>query len=114
MTPDLFHVALPDEWAADQQVGEYRRSTRGRTLEDEGYIHCSFAHQVAAVVERFYADLPALVLLRIDPSRLTAPLVVEDLFDVGEPFPHVYGPIPLDAIVGATDVTPTSVRDGRR
>ena len=46
--PELFHIALPEDWVAAQVAGAYTVSTRGRTLADEGYIHCSFADQVAA------------------------------------------------------------------
>ena len=88
--PELFHVALPDDWAAAVLAGTYAMSTRGRTLAEEGYIHCSFADQVAATAARFYGDLAEVVLLRIDPSRLTSAVVVEDLTGAGEEFPHVW------------------------
>ena len=95
----LYHLALPGDWAAAQAAGEYTTSTRGRSLAEEGFIHCSFHRQVAATAARFYADVDDVVLLRIDPARLGVPVVVEDLFDTGEAFPHVYGPIPLGAVV---------------
>jgi anti-anti-sigma factor len=95
----LYHLALPADWAQAQQTGEYTTSTRGRSLADEGYIHCSFARQVAATAARFYADVDDVLVLRIDPARLGAPVVVEDLFETGEAFPHVYGPIPVGAVV---------------
>ena len=100
---DLFHIALADEWAAPQATGEYTASTRGRTLAEEGFIHCSFAEQVAATASRFYADVDDAVVLRIDPSRLTSRVEVEDLLGTGERFPHVYGPIAVTAVV---DVQP--------
>ena len=109
---ELFHVALPDDWEAARADGRYTASTRGRTLSDEGFIHCSFAEQVAATVRRFYGDLDQVILLRIDPHRLIAPWVVEDLLDTGEAFPHVYGPISLDAVIDATPVEPAAMRDG--
>ena len=102
--PELFHIALPDDWDAAQAAGSYEVSTRGRTLAEEGYIHCSFAEQVAATASRFYGDVAEVVVLRIDPDRLTSPVVVEDLVGSGEDFPHVYGPINLDAVVGADTI----------
>jgi uncharacterized protein (DUF952 family) len=39
------------------------------------------------------------VVLVIDTRRLRAPVVVEDLADEGEAFPHIYGPLPIDAVV---------------
>ncbi len=109
---ELFHIALPDDWEAARADGRYTTSTRGRTLADEGFIHCSFAEQVATTIQRFYADLDEVVLLRIDPHRLGAPVIVEDLLGTGEEFPHVYGPIALDAVIDATSVAPAAMRDG--
>ena len=101
MTDALFHLALPQEWALALAAGQYDRSTRGRSLADEGFVHCSYAHQVAATANRYYADLPAVVLLTIDPDRLDSPVVTESSVAGGEEFPHVYGPIPVDAVIEA-------------
>ena len=99
----MLHMAMPDDWAAAQAAGEYTMSTRGVTLEHEGFIHCSFDHQVLATANRFYGDLDELVLLRIDPALLGAEVIVEPPFPGSvEHFPHVYGPIPLAAVVSAT------------
>ena len=99
----VFHVALPDDWRAAQHAGEYTMSTRGRTLAEEGFIHCSFPDQVDDIANRYYADLDELVLLTIDPPLLGSELVVEEPFP-GAPqrYPHVYTPIPLSAVVEAT------------
>jgi uncharacterized protein (DUF952 family) len=104
--PDLFHIALPEDWVAAQTAGSYAVSTRGRTLAAEGYIHCSFAEQVAATATRFYGDVEQVVLLRVDPQRLTGAVVVEDLAGTGEAFPHVYGPLDLGAVVEARVARP--------
>lgn len=95
----LYHVALASDWQAALAGGRYEVSTRGRSLAEEGFIHCSFAEQVEATANRFYADLDDVVLLRIDQSRLDDPVVVEDLVGSGDAFPHVYGPIALNAVV---------------
>lgn len=100
----IFHVALPDDWAAARAGGTYTVSTRGVTLDQEGFIHCSYDHQLEGVANRFYGDDEALVLLTIDPDLLDAEVgvVVEPPADgVDELFPHVYGPIALRAVVAA-------------
>lgn len=97
----LYHLALAADWAAASVAGRYTASTRGRSLDEEGFIHCSFAHQVVATADRFYGDTDDVVLLHIDPDRLASPVVVEDLTGAGEAFPHVYGPIELGAVVDA-------------
>jgi glutathione S-transferase len=68
----LYHLALPEEWAEAQPQGEYRRSSRGLSLEQVGFIHASYAHQLASTHRRYYADLPRVLLLTIDPQRLAA------------------------------------------
>lgn len=104
----LYHIALPADWESAQQTGTYAMSTRGVTLAEEGFIHCSRGHQVEATANRYYGDVDELVLLTIDEAALDAPVVDEDLFDSGERFPHVYGPIPVSAVVDAHTWTPAS------
>jgi uncharacterized protein (DUF952 family) len=103
---EFFHIALAADWAAAQSAGEYTMSTRGRTLAEEGFIHCSFADQVDATAARFYADVDDAVVLRIDPARLTSRVEIEDLYGTGEHFPHVYGPIPITAVVDVQPLCP--------
>lgn len=71
------------------------------SLATEGFIHCSFAEQVAGSANRHYGEAAALWLLRIDPSRLQAPWKVE-ASSSGALFPHIYGPINREAVVEVT------------
>jgi uncharacterized protein (DUF952 family)/heme-degrading monooxygenase HmoA len=99
----ILHMAVPVDWRQAQHDDEYRVSTRGVSLEQEGFIHCSFAHQIEGVANRFYADLTDLVLLHIQPDLLGAEVRIESPADgVVELFPHVYGPIPTAAVVAIT------------
>ena len=104
--PELYHIALPADWESAQATGTYAMSTRGVALAEEGFIHCSWAHQVEATVNRFYADVAELVLLTIDEAALDAPVVDEDLYGTGETFPHVYGPIPVSAVLDSRPFHP--------
>ena len=97
----IFHVTEGATWARSQQQGVHTGSTRGVDLAEEGFIHCSTAQQWRGVIERYYADASELVLLHVDEQLLTSPLVYEQLPGAPEPFPHVYGPINLDAVVSA-------------
>lgn len=104
----IYHLAEPQHWAQAQASGAYRESTRGRTLEQEGFIHCSSAQQWPVVRRAFYAEYPnPLLLLEIDEARLPEPPVIE----VGNPrsgetFPHLYRPLPVDAVVRVTELAP--------
>jgi len=106
----LYHLALAEEWQQALAEGVYRRSTRGLGLEQVGFLHASFAHQIAATFKRFYADAGPVRLLSIDPARLAeAGLQVreEPAPDSGELFPHLYGgPLPCEAVVSAEPYRP--------
>jgi uncharacterized protein (DUF952 family) len=96
----IHHIARRREWEEAEAHGEYRWSTRGLTLDEVGFVHCSTPEQVAGVAARFYADEPEpLVLLTIEVERLGVDLVYEAGVGTDEHFPHVYGPISVDAVV---------------
>lgn len=96
----IFHIAIPSDWADAFDAGEYRVSTRGQTLGGVGFIHCSTKQQVEATAQRFYGDLEQLVLLTIDPQRVPSEILWEPPApDVDELFPHIYGPLPVAAVV---------------
>jgi uncharacterized protein (DUF952 family) len=107
----LYHLALAPEWERARHAGSYDRSTIDRSLAEEGFIHCSFAEQVQATADRFYRGRDDVVLLRIDPHRLDAPIREEVAPGTGQAFPHVYGPIDVVAVVAA-DPVPVGA-DGR-
>jgi len=102
----IFHLALVADWEAAQVNGDYRVSTLGRTLEQEGFLHASYAHQWPAVRAAYYGDVTEpLILLEIDPERLDVPLVVETPAGATEAFPHIYGPLPVTAVVAVRELT---------
>jgi len=106
-TPTLLHHAMtPEGWARFQAEGVSHQSTRDLTLEEEGFIHCSHARQLETTLARYYADLPEVVVLTIDPARLSSE-VREDEAANGDHYPHVYGPLELDAVVDVVVRTPT-------
>jgi uncharacterized protein (DUF952 family) len=96
----LFHIVGRSDWAAAVATAEYRAPS----LQSEGFIHCSFAGQVARVANALYRDVDDLCVVEIDPARLDAPVRVEDSYGSGEEFPHVYGPVPAAAAVAVHDL----------
>ncbi|MEW1646920.1 MULTISPECIES: DUF952 domain-containing protein [unclassified Streptomyces] len=98
----VLHITERALWDAAREHGSYAWSTRGRTLQEEGFIHCSTRDQlprVAAFLYGSYDGPDELVVLVVDPARLDAPLRYEAPKPGGEEFPHVYGVIPVDAVV---------------
>ena len=106
----IYHITTRGAWQQAQKDGHYTAPS----LEGEGFIHCSTAAQVIQVANAFYRNVPHLVLLCIEPDRLTAalkweapahpsaheeaPLETDALL-----FPHVYGIINLDAVTEVVD-----------
>ena len=98
----LYHLALASDWQVARAAGEYRISTRGLTLEQVGFVHASYAHQIEATHQRFFADAGPLKLLVLDPARLEAlglAVRAEAAPGSGELFPHVYGALPVQAVL---------------
>jgi uncharacterized protein (DUF952 family) len=97
----ILHLAYPDQWEAARQAGSYRWSTRGKSLDDgAAFIHTSRPEQVGMVANFVYDDVQEpLLLLVIDTERLVSALCDEDLDGIGISFPHIYGPLNLDAVV---------------
>jgi uncharacterized protein (DUF952 family) len=101
----IYHFCARADWAAAAASGSYTADS----LAMQGFIHCSprdHVHVSATMRARGRTDL---VVLEIDEGRLTAPAVWEE----GDPphpdgklFPHVYGPIPVAAVVGVTELRP--------
>jgi uncharacterized protein (DUF952 family) len=104
----IYHITSRTAWHAARQRGDYR----AESLDMEGFIHCSTATQVLPVAEKFYKGERGLLLLLIDPALLSSDLKWEPPSGGSPPpgvpdvdlFPHIYGPINLDAIVKVFDL----------
>ncbi len=91
----IFHIVEPVVWA-DALVG---RQYRPQSLVDEGFVHFSFADQVAEVANARYRDVGELCVVEVDSGALVHDIRVEDSYGSGTRFPHVYGPVPTAAAV---------------
>ncbi|MEQ1762953.1 MAG: DUF952 domain-containing protein [Pyrinomonadaceae bacterium] len=99
----IYHIVLPEIWEAIKHNSSYSADS----LESEGFIHCSYDHQMEGVIGRYYSDAQELVILKIDIGKLTSKLVSEPSTG-GEVYPHIYGPINLDAVADAEVRTASS------
>ena len=103
----IYHIAAASDWDQAQRDGQYTMSTRGRTLAEEGFIHASTAAQAAPVANAFYQGVPDLVLLVIDTERVGPELRYELVPGQPDPYPHIYGPLNLDAVVASRPLSPS-------
>ena len=93
----LFHITSAEEARHALQAGIYAP----RAFDDEGFIHCSYAHQVCDVANRVFSGRSDLVLLEIDRTKLTCEVIDENLEGGARLFPHIYGRLPVAAVVKA-------------
>jgi uncharacterized protein (DUF952 family) len=96
----IFHITPRKQWEA--AIDRYEDDT----LATDGFIHCSELRQVVTVANRFYAGQSGLVLLKIAVDRLQPELRYEAAD--GDEFPHLYGALNLDAVVGVINFEPSS------
>jgi uncharacterized protein (DUF952 family) len=108
----LYHVVSRAEYSPE--AGDYAPASLAR----EGFVHTSFREQVQETLRLHFrgADPAALVVLAIDPRRLPAHLELAPT--PRGLMPHVFGPIPRDAIrarlsVDALEGAPDEVRGTR-
>jgi uncharacterized protein (DUF952 family) len=93
--PIIYHITTAGEWKAAQKEGFYEAAS----LTVEGFIHCSQEEQVAATLERYFKGRNDLIKLVIDTDKLTSRYVFDWSPSTADTFPHIYGPLNLDAVI---------------
>ena len=96
----ILHITTPEAWEAAQDSGWLTTPS----LDDEGFIHCSTHAQLEATANRVFAGAGDLLLLEVETDELTSELRWERATDVGDDFPHIYGPLDVEAVMGTIDL----------
>jgi RimJ/RimL family protein N-acetyltransferase/uncharacterized protein (DUF952 family) len=96
----IIHICPRPAWLLATASGEYR----AESLVTEGFIHTSRPEQVLEVANRFYSGMKDLLVLWIDPARLSADLRWEAV--AGQVFPHLYGTLNLEAVTAVRAFLP--------
>jgi uncharacterized protein (DUF952 family) len=91
----IYHITSEAEAEQAQLTGDYVPLA----FDVEGFIHCSYAHQVRGVLERIFKGRTDLVVFEIDPAQLPCKVIDENLAGGSELFPHIYGRLPMSAVV---------------
>jgi uncharacterized protein (DUF952 family) len=99
--PDIYHITTRTEWQLAKEKGAYEAAS----LQTEGFIHCCDLKQMRGVLKRYYAGQKNLLALVINTELLKAPCKYEMAPSVNEEFPHVYGPINIDAVEEVMSLT---------
>ncbi len=97
---ELHHVLTQAAWNAALPSGLYEPPELAR----DGFLHCCTPEQLAFVLERHFAGATGLAVIAFETDSVTAELRwVES--EPGQPaFPHLYGPIPLTAVLEVREV----------
>lgn len=96
----IYHITTRQEWNKAKEKGFYVAPS----LQTEGFIHCSEAQQVDGVLRRYYQGKNGLLKLTIDIRKLNSELRYELAPSINENFPHVYGPINIDAVIEVKEI----------
>ncbi|AST91188.1 MULTISPECIES: DUF952 domain-containing protein [Sutcliffiella] len=100
----ILHIIDKQEWSKAVTKGIYIPSS----LESDGFIHCSTSEQTVDVANYLFKGRSGLVLLCIDSDKVGAKIIYEDLYETGKLFPHIYGPLNIDAVTKVIHFTPNS------
>ena len=95
----LLHIISKQEAEKAKASGIYKPDS----FNSEGFIHCSYPHQVCRVANHLFKGSTDLVLLEIDKTQLTCEVIDEDLYESGELFPHIYGELPWEKVIAVHD-----------
>ncbi len=105
MSDDVFCVMEKSVFEDAVQSGEFQPES----LATEGFVHCTQLHQSVEVANIFYAIFPNVVLARIERARLRSKVLDEEAADErfqgrGDTYPHIYGPLNMDAVIDVQDM----------
>lgn len=98
----IYHIASMFDWKRAIEHNEFVANS----LLSHGFIHCSTREQVIPVANDRFSGQNNLMLMAVDTDKLSAQVVCEDLRGTGQFYPHVYGSIPMSAVVNVCDFTP--------
>jgi uncharacterized protein (DUF952 family) len=90
----LYKIMSKQEWETAQAEGIYEGSEVDRR---DGFIHLSAAHQVRATARKHFSGKTDLVLISVSEKYL-GPSLKWEASRGGDLFPHIYGPMQLDAL----------------
>ena len=90
----IYHIVERSYWEENSNQKEYFSSN----FEVENFIHSSIAEQLNATANRYYKAHQEIVVLIIDLSKLVSTIKFELSLSLQQDFPHIYGPINLDAV----------------
>ena len=94
MKEKIYHITTHKAWEDAKSKG----ALRDASLVQDGFIHCSYPEQIVSVANNLFGDQKDLLIIGLSRSQTNCRVVDEDLYNLNELFPHVYGPIPVSSV----------------
>lgn len=93
----IYHITKRSAWEQAQVAGQYTHPSQAT----DGFIHASTRAQIEATAERYYHGQADMLLLEIDPAQVKSEVRFDPVVLADQPteFPHIYGPLNMDAVV---------------
>jgi uncharacterized protein (DUF952 family) len=98
----IYHIAKKKDWVN----ARFLRLYVAESLESEGFIHCSTKTQILGTANSFFRGQKDLVLLCIETARVKALVKYEQPEGDTRSFPHIYGPLNIEAVIRTLDFQP--------
>ncbi len=95
MNKIVYCITTIEKWEHAKSKGIYL----DESLNNEGFIHCSFSHQLVRVANKHFNGINNLLILCINCKHLKSNIIDEDLYNLNELYPHIYGPINVEAVI---------------
>lgn len=96
----LYHITTKAEW----QFAKSKNVYISQTFTAEKFIHCSYLEQIVGSANKFFQGQKDLVILEIDKAKLKSKVIEENLEGGEVQFPHLYGHLPIEAVVRIIDL----------
>ncbi len=92
----IFKIATVADWHEAERAGRFEGSAHDKS---DGFIHFSTGPQLAETLRLYYAGQDGLLLIAVDDAQFGAALRWEHAPSRGEDFPHLFGTLPLSAVL---------------
>lgn len=96
----IYHIVTPEWWRQFEGKTHYE----SETLQQEKFIHCSTFEQLQPTLQRHFTDFSTVYILKLETAQLEHQPIFELAPAVGESFPHIYGPINLNAVLTISEI----------
>lgn len=91
----IFHLVKKNDWKEQKKESRYAPES----LDSHGFIHCSSGDDIEGVANRLFKGEEGVLLIVINTTLIEPELKYEEDEETGTRYPHIYGPLNLDAVV---------------